>query len=428
MINHVVQIGDTLESIASQYNTTSTRLSKDNNIPPNYTLNIGQAIMIVPPSQTHIVKEGDTINSISETYGTTVLQIFRNNPQLSDRKNLLVGEELVISYPQNRDIDVIGYSTTFISEPILIKTLPFLTYLFILNYKVNSLGNISDLDDQNIIRLAHDYCVAPIMFVSAMTETGRGSYATTHAIITNMDVQNQFIENALIMIKSKGFAGINLAFYSILPEDLPLYVELVSRITNRFNQEGFEVFLTLTPQTTGYKTGIPYDKTYFADFGRATNKVILITYLWQHGFIPQLSQTTVSFYKEYLDFVITQIPADKIYIGISRIAYDWEIPYVEGETEGVALTNASALNLANQLGSTILYDEVTQTPYFYYVSLGVDHFVWFKDSRSINSLLNLVDYYGLAGVAVWNIMYYNSQTWLSINAQYDINTNIECEP
>ncbi len=422
MIIHTVQLGDTVPSIARQYGVPVARIELDNNLPPNYILNVGQAIMIAPPEATYIVKDGDTLSSITEANATTPLQLIRDNPQLSEETSLSPGEELVLSYSRKKNIQVLGYTTSFITEPILRKTLPYLTYVAIMNYRVNSTGTVSDIDDARIIKMAYEYGVVPVMFVSAMTQTGAGSYATTHAVLNNLDIQYQLIENILLIMEAKGFHGLDLAFYSILEEDLPAYVNFVTIVTERFNREGYEVFVTLTPQTMRYQAGVPYDKPYYEAFGRAANKVILITYLWQHASINLVSQTTVGFLKTKLDFVTTQIPPEKIFIAVNTVAYDWELPYIESEPIGSSLTNAGALSLANQLGSNIEFDEVTQTPYFYYNALGIDHFVWFEDSRTVNALLNLVDEYGLAGIAIWNILYYYSQIWLSINSQYSIVT------
>jgi spore germination protein len=422
MINYIFKKGDTLADIARQYEIPLKRLEIDNNLPPNSTPNIGQAIMIMPPKQVYIVKEGDTLSSIAEAYGVTIIQLLRNNPDVSDRKELITGEELIISYDINDTINVMGYSSVFIQEQILRKTLPFLTYLTILNYRVDPLGNFQDINDTKVIEIALEYNVAPIMFLSSMTDSGRGSYAVTHSILNDIDIQDKLISNILTTLGLKGYMGLNLAFTHLLQEDLSSYVEFVSRVTEQLNQSGYVVFITLSPNTLRFQAGVDYNKPYFEEIGRATNYVILITYLWQEGIINLVNQTTPSYLKEYLGFVVTQIPPEKIMIGLTRIAYDWELPYFEGETIGSSLSNSGAIDLATQLGSKIEFDEVTQTPYFLYNISGAEHYVWFKDARAINAILDLVDEYGLYGVAVWSIMYYHSQTWLSINSRYNINT------
>jgi spore germination protein len=151
MIIHIVQEGDTVESISKLYNLPRSRIEADNYLPVNYSLNPGQAIMIVPPSETHVIDDGDTLSSIAESYGVTQLQLLRNNPQLSDSSILNIGEELVIRYPVENKINVFGYSTIYISTSVLRKTLPYLTYLTIFSYKVDVKGTFSDINDTEII-------------------------------------------------------------------------------------------------------------------------------------------------------------------------------------------------------------------------------------------------------------------------------------
>ncbi len=421
MIIHIFQKGETLAEVAQQYNIPLTRLEIDNNLSPYSSPNIGQAIMIALPERTYIVQEGDTLSGIANENGVSVIQLLRNNPDIADRNALYIGEELVISYNTDKSINIMGYTSTFIIEQILRKTLPSLTYLTILNYRTDALGNLTDIDDTEIIRIAREYDVEPVMFVSSMTDSGRGSYAATHSILNSPEIQSKLIGNILEVLGRKGYYGLNLAFTHILQEDLPLYSEFVARITEQLNQEGYVVFVTISPNTFRYQAGIEYNKPYYADIGNATNYIILITYLWQEGQLNLVGQTTADYLREYLDFVSTQVPMDKTMIGLTRIAYDWELPYISGETIGTTLTNSGAMDLANQLGVIIEFDEATQTPYFYYNASGVEHYVWFKDARSVNAILNLVDEYGLYGIAVWNIMYYYSQTWLSINSAYNIN-------
>jgi len=419
---HIFKRGENLADIARQYNIPLKRLEMDNDLVANTIPTEGQALIIIPPERTYTVKEGDTLESIAEANQIPLIQLLRNNPDIFDSGYLYEGEELVISYAVRDRINVMGYTSAFVQEDILRKTLPSLTYLTILNYRVDPSGNIQDIYDAEIIRMALEYNVAPIMFLSSMTDSGRGSYAATHSILNDPEIQDRLINNMLRIMEDKGYLGVNLAFIQILQQDLALYADFVARVTQRLNGEGYIVFVTLSPNTLKYQAGYAYFEPYFEEIGRAANYVILITYLWQEGNLETLYQTTAYYLKEYLDFVVTQIPPEKIMLGLTRIAYDWELPYIEGETIGAALSNSSAIDLAEQLGAVIGFDEITQTPYFYYNAAGAEHYVWFKDARSVQAILDLVKEYGLYGIAVWNIMYYYSQTWLSINSEYIVNT------
>ncbi|HWT73109.1 MAG TPA: LysM peptidoglycan-binding domain-containing protein [Mobilitalea sp.] len=420
---HTVQPGDTVYSIAEKYNVPYTRIEEDNNLPPNYNLNVGQAIMVVTPQQVYTVKEGDTLEGIASAFGVPIIQLLRNNPKLSDRDYLYVGEDLVISYDnKNKSIEIIGYATTYISDEVLRKTLPFLTYIAVLNYTFTAFGDIEKLNDEEIIKIAKSFHVEPIMFLSSITVAGKGGYGITHSILLNEQYQEALISNALTIMKDKGYYGLNLSLYGILPDDLQAYTNFIAKATVRLHREGFKVFVTLAPYTFGFKAGVPYYNTYYSDIGKIADYIILITYTWATATLSQVLETTVDFLDKYISFASKQIPPEKIFIGLSRVAYNWELPYVEGESLNTSLTNAAALDLANELGIEIQFDEATQTPFFTYTDYGVDHFVWFKDTRTVNAILHLVDRYNLRGIAVWNILYFLSQTWLPINSQYNIKT------
>ncbi|MDF2906299.1 MAG: Peptidoglycan-binding lysin domain protein [Herbinix sp.] len=417
---HTVQPNDTIFSIADAYNIPLTRLLKDNNLPQNYTLSIGQSLIITNPVITYIVQEGDTLSRIATAYEVSELQLMRNNPQLLDRDYLYLGEELVISYDHLQTIQVNGYAFSNITTKVLRQSLPFLTYLTIINYRVTADGTIVDVNDTEIIEMAKSYRVAPVMMISSITEDGVGSFGTNHAILINPGVQENLIQNLLAILNAKGLYGVNLGFQSILNEDIPLYIDFVTKVTTNLNSAGYQVFVTLVPSTYGYISGINMEIPYFTQIGQATNYAILMSYQWSTEFMPTVAQTTVNFLSNYLGYVMNRIPVEKLFLGLTRIAYDWELPYVEGQTIGTALTNVDALNLANQTGAVINYDETTQTPYFNYNTTGVEHFVWFKDARSIKAIVDLVVENDLKGISVWNVMYYAPQTWLIINTQYEI--------
>lgn len=422
MTIHIVEQGDTVNSIAQKYNIPITRLLKDNELVSGEPLNIGRSLIIAYPEQTYIIQKGDTLSHIEELFGVSLIQLLRNNPQLSDWDTLIEGEELVISYNnKEKKIEVNGFANSFINLDILKKTLPFLTYITILNYRVNEDGSLNGITDTEIIEMAKAYGVAPLMFVSGVDLYGHGSYGVSHNILIKQDIQNTLIIKILSILKLKGYYGLYLGFQQILTSDIPIYDDFISKITKQLNAEGFQVFMSLIPGTYGFQAGVPYENSNIADIGNAVNYVTLITHQWTTSSIPQFQETTPGFLRAYLDYVVTQIPAEKIFIGATRIGYDWELPYVEGETLGRFLTNAAAYTLNEEVGAPILFDDITYTPYFYYNSLaGVQHFVWFKDARSLDRIINFVTEYGIKGIAVWNIMYFFLPTWLLINSQYDI--------
>lgn len=97
-ITYTVKKGDTLYSIARNYNVSVNTLMKLNNLSTSI-LTIGQTIIIPTNNEnnyiTYYVKKNDTLYSIANTYNTTVDNIKKLNNLTSN--TLQIGQKLLIS-------------------------------------------------------------------------------------------------------------------------------------------------------------------------------------------------------------------------------------------------------------------------------------------------------------------------------------------
>lgn len=122
-----------------------------------------------------------------------------------------------------------------------------------------------------------------------------------------------------------------------------------------------------------------------------------------------------------LDYALTEIPADQIFLGIPNYGYDWPLPYQQGITRARSISNQEAIQLAIQYRVAIQYDETAQAPFFHYTDTnGMIHEVWFEDARSMEAKLRLASENGLRGAGYWNIMRPFSQTWLTLASLFEI--------
>ena len=125
--------------------------------------------------------------------------------------------------------------------------------------------------------------------------------------------------------------------------------------------------------------------------------------------------------RRVLDYAITEIPRQKIYLGISNYGYDWPLPFVQGQTRAKSISNQFAVELAIRYGAVIQYDETAQSPWFEYTAEdGTPHVVWFEDARSMSAKLRLIEEYGLYGAGYWNLMRPYPQGWTVLDALYEV--------
>ena len=123
--------------------------------------------------------------------------------------------------------------------------------------------------------------------------------------------------------------------------------------------------------------------------------------------------------RRVLDYAVTEIPPEKILMGMPNYGYDWTLPYMRG-TAAQSIGLAQAADLAVRTGSEIQYDELAQTPYFNYTENGTRHVVWFDNPRSIAAKLELINEYGLAGASWWTVNRCYVPNWLITQNLFDI--------
>ncbi|MGB8451230.1 MAG: LysM peptidoglycan-binding domain-containing protein [Anaerocolumna sp.] len=283
MIIHVVQPGETLGSIANQYGVTQDRLITDNELPNPQNLVVGQSIVVLYTDVTHTVAAGDTLYGIAGQYGVTPTQILQNNPWISAAEGLVPGQLVVISFKKDENlgnITVNGYAYPFIDRTVLRKTLPFLTYLSIFNYGFTPEGELIPADDEELIQIAQDFNVAPLMVLAPMDAQGAFSNELAHAMFVNTQGQNQLIQNILTTLQTKGYQGVDIDFEFVLPEDRELFITFITNMKNALEPQGFIVTVALAPKTSGEQAGLLYSAHDYPAIGAIADLVLLMTYEW----------------------------------------------------------------------------------------------------------------------------------------------------
>jgi spore germination protein len=294
-------------------------------------------------------------------------------------------------------------------------TLPNLAYLLIFNYRITENGELIGSDeDVKAIQTAILYGTAATLVVTAYSQTGEINIAVEYEVLLNQQLQNKIIENILNIIKTKGYNGVNLAFQFINTTNEQLYLNFLTNVSNSLHPEGYPVFLTINPGLKYNGNEVTFEKINYSNFSNVSDGILFLSYDWgsTERSPIQFSIITTS---SLLDYIVAQVPLDKIRIGLPTLGYDWQLPYVEGKTKANALNFDSVLALASQMNAVINYDENSLSAYFEYVDINNDqHIVWFKDARSIDASLKILKSYGIKGVGIWNIMFYFTQMWLVI--------------
>ncbi len=429
MIIYVVQPGDTLDSIAREYGVPLSRLISQNELNEEGKITVGQTIVILYPEQVYTVQLGDTLEGIANSYGVSVNQLLRNNPILKGRDEIFAGQTIIIDYTTEKqgEIAVNGYIYPFVERDTLIRTLPYLTYITLFTYGFTPDGQLVDrgitdfgLDEDEIISLAREYGVAPIMHLSTLTEAGVFSSELGNAFLNNRQAQDVLIQNIITRMNEKNYYGFDVDFEYLDGANRDKYTDFVRRLGIALNENGYILITALIPKASGDQPGGLYESHDYGGIGAVSDYVLLMTYEWGYTFGPPMAVAPLNEVERVLNYGVGVINPEKIFLGVPNYAYDWPLPYQMGTTKAQKISNVEAVDLAIEKGVSINFDEVAQTPFFNYTENGTEHVVWFDDARSIDEKLKLVPEYNLYGVGYWNLMEWFPQNWLVLNAKYNI--------
>lgn len=419
---HVVRPGESIYSIAQQYAVSPQKIIQDNELVNPNQLVVGQTLVILEGTRRHVVAPGESIYSIARQYGISVNDILSANPEITTPAQIYAGQ--VITIPPRTinfgTIEVNGYAFPNINREVLQKTLPYLTYLSIFSYQVNPDGSLTTIPDEPLIRAARNAGVAPLMVITNIEEGGGFSSDIAHAIFINQEAQDNLVNNIIRVLREKNYYGLDIDFEYIYPYDRESYNNFLRRIVRTLKPLGYSVTTALAPKISAVQQGILYEAHDYPVHGALADHVILMTYEWGYTYSPPMAVAPINEVRRVLDYAVTAIPRQKIFMGIPNYGYDWTLPYRPG-TAARTVSNTGAVNIAGREGVTISYDQVSQAPFFrYYDDNGRQHEVWFEDARSILSKLFLANEYRVGGLSYWTIGRYFPQNWLILNSVYNI--------
>lgn len=373
----------------------------------------------------YIVRAGDNVDSIALYLGISVEQIIYDN-QLIYPYELAVGQALFINRNTrnpSRAISVSGYAYPFISQWVLEQTLPYLSELPIFSYGFTAEGELIAPpygDDSWMIALAEEFGTQPILTLTPFGPDGNFNNQLIHSVVNNAFYRENLIQNLLEVMAEKRYQGLDIDFEYILAADRDAFTAFVRQVADTMRANGYHTSVALAPKTSSEQTGLLYEGKDYRALGEAADHVLLMTYEWGYTYGPPMAVAPINQVRRVVEYALTQIPAEKIDLGIPNYGYDWPLPFERGVTRAETINNIQAVRIAVARGAEIRFDELAESPFFTYTADGIEHEVWFEDVRSLQAKFNLIDEYGLRGCGYWQIMQWFRANWLLLYYRFYI--------
>lgn len=373
-----------------------------------------------------MVHSGESLWQIAGRYGVPVGALVDVN-DLSDPNRLVIGQSLVIPVPETAHarpkptIEVNAY--TYQPKDDAVRSIHqvgyLLTYLTPFAYHITENGTLDPIDDQSIVSAAFAQDVVPMMSITNFSATETGTNLA-HAVLGTPAYRENLLSDVIRIMREKGYRGLNIDFENVLPADRGLYNQFLQQAVNRLHPLGHFVSTALAPKTTASQAGLLYEAHDYEAHGRIADFVVLMTYEWGYRLGPPQAISPIYQMRRVVEYALSVMPAEKIFLGFQIYARDWILPHVQGQ-EAETFSPKEAIERAVKYGAEIHYDPTAQSPFYRYID-GQSrlHEVWFEDARSAQAKFEIVKHYNLRGISYWALGYPYPQNWALLEDSFTI--------
>ena len=365
----------------------------------------------------YVVQRGDTAWAVARRFAVPLERLIADN-QLGEKAALTVGQALLIRGEERererRPALSVGYAYPFIQQEVLEETLTYLTDVFVFSWRFDREARLigPDTPEGRMLETVRQCGGSPVLVLSSLDEEGRFDRELLAWFLNDREAQESILGQVEEAVLAGGYRGVDVDFEYARREDREALGEFVGELRERMHRLGRPVSVALAPKTSDDQPGALYEGMDYRLLGEAADQALLMTYEWGYSRGQPMAVAPVNLVRRVAEYAVSRIPREKLILGIPNYGYDWPLPFVPGETRAKTVGNVEAARLAAALGAEIFFDEIAQTPYFYYREDETKHVVWFEDARSIRAKLEVVRDFDLAGVGCWQILRLFRVNWL----------------
>ena len=213
-----------------------------------------------------------------------------------------------------------------------------------------------------------------------------------HRLLTDPVAVSRAVEHIASQAAEHGLAGITLDLENVPARDRAPFSQFVATLAQRLHRDRRRLTVAV-PARTSDGPGNAYD---YAALANAADELWLMAYDQHYRTGPPGPVASFPWVEQVVAHAVSVAPASRIVLGLPAYGYEWN----PSQQLARGLTYGQAMARVKAKGATLRWHPVHRVPY---VTTRDGTEVWFEDRYSAGYKLQLVERYGLAGVAVWRL-------------------------
>jgi spore germination protein YaaH len=224
----------------------------------------------------------------------------------------------------------------------------------------------------------------------------------TAAILTDDQVVLEIVDDLIGLATEHNLDGINVDFENFHSDYKNHFTRFVAELASRCRDEDLVLSVDVSMYSTSEYWSRCYDR---AGLAAEADYIMLMAYdeHWKASPVAG-SVASLPWVEAGLQRVLTEVPAEKLLLGVPFYTRLWEIDDSSGEE--VVLNSWSysmprAEDIIADYNADIFFDENARQHVAEYRKDGLLYRMWLEDAVSMRERLNLIEKYNLAGLAAW---------------------------
>lgn len=225
-----------------------------------------------------------------------------------------------------------------------------------------------------------------------------------YQILSSTTTRRKLIDALVAEVQQYGIDGINVDFEQISMDCGEHYIEFIRELSVSCRKNGI-VLSVDNYVPTGYT-----DHYGRREQGIVADYVIIMGYDEHYAGSPEAgSVASINYVENGIADTVSQVPANKVINAIPFYTRIWETTGSSISSQAVGMEMAEEYVAAHNID--VEWNEETCQNYGEYTSGDTLYQVWLEDEESIRVKLNIMEKYGIGGVAAWRLGFEKPEIW-----------------